>query len=327
MATSQLAAFNTITLPASGDLSASQFCFVDLASDGEAQICATTGEAAVGVLQNKPTAAGYEAAIQVGGVAVVKFGGAVTPGGQVMTDTSGRAIAQTGTNKVLGILVGTATTASGEYHPVLLQGADGTPGGGLETVSAPGAISASTYETHLEVDGTDAFTLGDGSIVGQRKRVTCITAANTPRGTVTLNGAQAAFGSERTAWVFTTVGQWVEWEWTATGWKIVGVGQQGVETVANAGTANPLCLVHLVSIADTVDFIQPAPEFAGQRSTWFATANSGTPVGTVSGLFYDEDGSADGIDINFNAAGDLAALESAGARWLATSLVSATIST
>ena len=45
MATSQLAAFNTITLPASGDLSASQFCFVDLASDGEAQICGTTGEA------------------------------------------------------------------------------------------------------------------------------------------------------------------------------------------------------------------------------------------------------------------------------------------
>lgn len=327
MATSQLAAFNTITLPASGDLSASQYCFVDLASDGEAQICATTGEAAVGVLQNKPSAAGYESAIQVGGVAIVKFGGAVTPGGQVMTDTSGRAIAQTGTNKVLGTLVGIVTTASGEYHPVLLQGADGTPGGGLETVSAPGAISASTYETHLEVDGTDAFTMGDGAIVGQRKRVTCITAANTPLGTVTLNGAQAAFGSERTAWVFTTVGQWVEWEWTATGWKIVGVGQQGVETVANAGTANPLCLVHLVAIADTVDFIQPAPEFAGQRSTWFATANSGTPVGTVSGLFYDEDGSADGIDINFNAAGDLAALESAGARWLATSLVSATIST
>jgi hypothetical protein len=327
MATTQLAAFNTATYPASGDLSASQYCFVDMASDGEVQICATTGEAALGVLTNKPTAAGYEASVQVGGQAIVKFGGTVTPGGTVMTDTSGRAIAHTGTNKVLGIYVGTANSASGEYHSVLLQGSDGTPGGGLESVSAAGAVSASTYETHLTVSGTVAYTMGDGSIVGQRKRITCISGASTPLGTVTLNGAQAAYGSEPTAYVFTTAGQYVEWEWTATGWKIVALGQAGIETVANAGTANPLCLVHQVEIADTVDFIQPDGLIAGQRSIWYATANSGTPVGTVSGLFYDEDFSADGIDVNFNAAADMADLVWVGPRWYAQALTSATIST
>ena len=325
MATNQLAAFTTITLPASGDLSASQFCFVDVASDGEVQICASTGEASIGVLQNKPTAAAYEATVQVGGVAIVKFGGAVTPGGQVMTDTSGRAIAQTGTNKVLGILVGTATTASGECHPVLLQGSDGTPGGGLETVSAPGAISVSTYETHLEVDGTDAFTMGNGSIVGQRKRITCITAANAPLGTVTLNGSEAAFASEPTTWTFTHAGQSVEWEWTATGWKLVALGQVGAESMVTTGTANPLCLLHLLNLDAANDYILAAGVIAGQRAIFLVTA--GANGSTVSGVFYDEDGSADGIDLNVNAAGDQAVVAWAGARWLAESLVSTTIST
>jgi hypothetical protein len=199
--------------------------------------------------------------------------------------------------------------------------------GGLEIVSAPGAISVAVLETLLEVDGTDAFTMGDGLYLGQRKRISLITAANTPLGTVTLNGAQAAFGTEPTAWVFTAVGQQVEWEWTATGWKLVDVVQAGSETVATNGSAKPLCLIHLITVGDTIDFIQPDAVWPGQRSTWFGVATAGAAVATVSGLFLDEDGSADGIDINFNAVGDLASLIWAGARWLATSLVSTTITT
>lgn len=196
---------------------------------------------------------------------------------------------------------------------------------GLETVSAPGAISPSVYETHLEVDGTDAFTMGDGSTVGERKRITCITAANTPVGTVTLNGSQAAFASEPTAWVFTTVGQFVEFEWTATGWKLVDMGQIGTESLTTTQTANPLCLLHFVNLSGTNDYIQGNGIIAGQRSIWMATA--GSTASTVSGVYYDEDASADGIDINLDAAGDLASLQWVGSRWLATTLVSATITT
>jgi hypothetical protein len=324
MATTQLETSGTVTLPASGDLSSSQYCFVDLASDGEVQICGTTGEASIGVLTNKPTAATYPAKVQVSGIAIVKFGGVVSPGGSVMTDTSGRAIAQTGTNKVLGVYVGTANSAENEWGSVLLQGSDGTPGGGLETVSAPGAISASTYETHLEVDGTDAFTLGDGSYVGQRKRITCITAANTPLGTVTLNGAQAAYGTEPTAWVFTAAHQFVEWEWTATGWKVVALGQAGTESLTTTQTANPLCLVHLVNLDAANDYIQPAGLIAGQRSIWVVTA--GANGSTISGVFYTTAGAATGVDVNVNAASDAAVLSWVNARWYADVLTSATIS-
>lgn len=327
MATTQLESTGTITLPASGDLSSSQYCFVALASDGEVEICDTSGEASLGVLTNKPSAAGYAALVQVSGVAIVKFGGTVSPGGQVMTDTSGRAVAHSGANKVLGTYVGSANVASGEWGSVLLQGSDGTPGGGLESVSAAGAVSPTVYETHLTVSGTVAYTMGDGSYAGQRKRITCIAADTTPLGTVTLNGAQAAYGSEPTAHVFTAAGQAIEFEWTATGWKIIDFRPAGVETVAAAGTANPLCLVHQVAIDGTDDWILPDGYVPGQRSIWQALSAANIPVGTVSGLFYDDsDGSADGTNVNMDAAGDLAVLEWVGARWLATTLVSATVS-
>jgi hypothetical protein len=323
MATQQLAAYNTITVPAGADLSAAQWKFVKLNSSGQAVVCDGVGDQPLGVLCNKPDEAGKAAEVQIGGVAKVQLGGTVTAGDKIMVNASALAVTQTGVNNVAGYAL--EGGSSGDRRSVALVGSDGTPGGGLETVSAPGAIAPSVYETHLEVDGTDAFTMGDGSIVGQRKRVTCITAANTPLGTVTLNGAQAAFGTEPTAYVFTTVGQFAEWEWTASGWKLVALGQTGAESLAAAATANPLCLLHLVNLDSTNDYIQSAPIVAGQRSIWLATA--GTGASTVSGLYYDEDGSADGIDINFNAAGDQAVLSAAGARWIADALVSATIST
>ncbi len=161
-------------------------------------------------------------------------------------------------------------------------------------------------------------------MIGQRKRIECSAVSGTPLGTVTV--ADMA-GTERTAWTFTTVGQAVVFEWQSGGWHTVEIRQLGIETVANAGTANPLCLVHQVAIADTVDFIQEDGLVAGQRSIWYATANSGTPVGTVSGLFYDEDFSADGVDILMNAAADMADLTWVGPRWYAQALTSATVGT
>jgi hypothetical protein len=197
--------------------------------------------------------------------------------------------------------------------------------GGLEVVAAPGAISTSVYETHLSaIDGTDAFTMGDGLYLGQRKRVTCTGASNTPLGTVTLNGAQAAYGTERTTWTFTTAGQWVEWEWTATGWKIIGLGQLGAESLSNGDTANPLCLVHFVNLTGANDYIQGDGVIAGQRSIWNVTA--GANGSTISGLFYDEDGQRRRHGHQRQRRRRPGGAAWVGSRWLAETLVSATVS-
>lgn len=321
MATAQLDAYNTITLPANADLSSYRYRLAKVNSSGYATYCTSTGERPVGVLINKPAAQGADASVQIGGVGIVEAGGSVTAGDALMTDTVGRAITRTGSNVVIGVAL--TSGSSGERISVALIPADGVPGGGIEAVSSAGAISPSTYETHLTVSGPVAYTMGDGQFYGQRKRITCVSAASTPLGTVTISDVYA---SERSAWVFTTAGQWAEWEWTSTGWKIVDVGQYGSEVLTTGQTANPLCLVHKVAIADTVDFLQPVAEFAGQRSIWLATANSGTPVGTVSGLFYLANGAATGVDVNFNAAGDSCVLEWVDSRWYAANLVSATVS-
>lgn len=326
MATQQLAAFNTLSLISGASLATSaQWRFGKVNSSGKVIVCSSTGEQAVGVICGNPDAADKAVPVQVGGIAKIEAGAAITAGDKVMTDTAGRAITHTGTNNVLGVAM-EAASGAGDRISVVIGAlvSDGTPGGGLETVSVAGAVAPGVYETHLSVTGTVAYTMGDGNHVGQRKRITCTVAATSPAGTVTLNDA---FGTEPLAHVFNTVGQTIEWEWTATGWKIVHYVPAGVEVVAAAGTANPLNLLHTVVIADTVDFILGAGLVPGQRSHWIATSNSGTPVGTISGLFYDEDGSADGIDVLMNAGGDSAFLEWTGARWLPITLVSATIGT
>lgn len=193
---------------------------------------------------------------------------------------------------------------------------------GVETVSAAGALEPRWHTSYLSVTNTVAYTLAAGTRLGQRKRIECSAVSGTPLGTVTV--ADMA-GSEPTAWVFTTVGQSLDLEWQSGGWHVIGIGEMGVETVANAGTANPLCLLHLVDIADTVDFIIPSGLVAGQRSMWTATANSGTPVGTVSGLFYTLAGAATGVDVQMNAASDHASLVWVGARWYPAVLISAAI--
>lgn len=190
------------------------------------------------------------------------------------------------------------------------------------TTHASGALNLHAHTNYLSVTNTVAYTLADGIRIGQRKRIECSAVSGTPVGTLTIN---AAWSTEPTSWVFTAVGQALELEWTATGWKLLLLRQIGTEALAASATANPLCLIHFVNLDGANDYIQEAGLIAGQRSVWMATA--GTTGSTISGVFYDEDASADGIDINFNAAGDLAVLSWPGTRWLGESLVSCTVTT
>jgi hypothetical protein len=319
MATTQLEAYNTISVLAGADLTASQFRFVKLSSG--AVVRCGTGEAAIGVLLNAP-ASGAIASVQIGGVAKVSADAAVTVDDKIMSSTDGQGATRTGVNNSLGIAM-TAAAAAGELFECKLEQSDGTPGGGVGSFENT-AITPSVGLALLTVDGTDtANTLADGTIPGQEIEIICVAASNTPVGTLTINDA---YGSEPTVYTFTTVGQGIKLKWTSTGWKLIKLSQIGTETVAADATANPLCLVHSVAVTNTVDFIQGSGLIAGQRSIWVAASNSGTPVGTVSGLFYTTAMAATGTDVNFNAASDSAVLCWVGARWYAETLVSATIS-
>lgn len=101
-----------ISLEAGGDLSANQYTFVDVASDGQVDVVSTAGAKAVGVLQDEPAAAGRVAKVGIEGVSKIKAGAAVTRGVEVVSDASGRAIAKSAADQfVMGTALESATAA------------------------------------------------------------------------------------------------------------------------------------------------------------------------------------------------------------------------
>lgn len=107
-------------LKANADLSSYQHRFVKLTS-GKVTYCNTTGEQAIGVLDDKPSAANVACCVLGfnGNVAKVEAGAAVSQGAEVMTDTVGRAITWLTKNAKLGIALN-AASAAGEKIEVLL---------------------------------------------------------------------------------------------------------------------------------------------------------------------------------------------------------------
>lgn len=95
-----------ITLVAADDLSANQYHFVKVNADGQVEL-ASDGEAALGVLQDKPGeatgVAGEAAAIRVYGVTKVVAGEAITAGNEVACDANGKAKVADSGDRVLGV--------------------------------------------------------------------------------------------------------------------------------------------------------------------------------------------------------------------------------
>jgi len=90
-----------ISLEAGQDLSAKQYFFVSVASDGQVDPTGD-GAAAVGVLQNDPAAAGRAAEICIGGVTKVSAGGTIAAGAAVASDAAGEAVTATTGDVILG---------------------------------------------------------------------------------------------------------------------------------------------------------------------------------------------------------------------------------
>lgn len=122
------------TFEAGADLSTKQYLGVKLSSDGQIDP-AGAGELCIGVLQNKPAAAGRAATVRVLGVTRMVAGGAIDPGAPVACDAAGKAVAaslavtdtQAGSatdaligSNVIGIHIGKTAAASSDIVPVLL---------------------------------------------------------------------------------------------------------------------------------------------------------------------------------------------------------------
>lgn len=116
-----------ITLVAAADLSAAQYKFVKLDSNGKAAAIAAATDLPIGVLQNAP-AAGEEAEILVAGGTKIKLGGNVAAAAVISPKNDGTAVA---------IAAGTDTTkyAVGQC---LAGGASGEVGTALINCAAAG---------------------------------------------------------------------------------------------------------------------------------------------------------------------------------------------
>src|SRR5579884_3674982 len=110
---------STIGVPASADLSASQFCFVAVNANGQLALPAAGGDAD-GILQDKPNAAGSAGEVGILGVSKLVVGaGGVTAGDLLASDVNGKAVTAAAGNKILCRAL--ATGAAGTIIPALIQ--------------------------------------------------------------------------------------------------------------------------------------------------------------------------------------------------------------
>jgi len=95
----------TIAVPAAADLSTLQYHAVKLNSSGEAAICTTIVDIAIGILQNKPDTAGLPALVAVEGASNIKLGGTLAIGALIGINGDAEGIADAATNFTLGVLL------------------------------------------------------------------------------------------------------------------------------------------------------------------------------------------------------------------------------
>lgn len=95
----------------------------------------------------------------------------------------------------------------------------------IQAVAAPGAITPTKRVVTLAVDGTDAYTLADGTNLGDEVLCIVVTGVNTPVGTITPATRATGYSNVTALGV---IGDFVQFLWTSTGWM---VGANGGVTV------------------------------------------------------------------------------------------------
>ena len=110
-----------ISVLADADLSAYQYHFVKLSADNTVGVCTGASDIPLGVLQNKPSAAGQVARGRVMGVSRVYTGvGGITFANKIGTDASGHGVPKSA-NKAVFLGEAMETTASTVLCAVILH--------------------------------------------------------------------------------------------------------------------------------------------------------------------------------------------------------------
>lgn len=117
MATKQ--ATTSITLKAAADLSTKQHLFMELSAAQTVNTCNAITDVAVGVLNNKPDAAGKAAEVDIAGTTKVVAGAAISAGARVAPMASGKAQTAVSTQFPRGIAL-EAAAADGDIIEILL---------------------------------------------------------------------------------------------------------------------------------------------------------------------------------------------------------------
>lgn len=167
-----------------------------------------------------------------------------------------------------------------------------------ETVSAAGNINTAVYLTRIAVSGTMAFTLPDGTVVGQRKKILCESAAAIPLATITITTPDTTTGFACSAtWIFDTAGQGFEvmWMGAGVGWRATNIwragtsGANGVVIGTTVLTGRNLWLEYSLSVTGTVSSTTtkglPNGSYVGETITINVTTAASIPVGALSGTY------------------------------------------
>ena len=110
-----------ISMPAGEDLSGHQFRFMTVNASGQV-VHANAADAKLGVLQNKPSAAGRGAEVCIGGTSKLIASGAINENAYLTSDGDGKAAATTTDNAQVGALALTPAGADGDTIFAMVTG-------------------------------------------------------------------------------------------------------------------------------------------------------------------------------------------------------------
>ena len=217
---------NPFSLPASGDLSASQYCGVTLNASGQLALPAAGGSV-IGVLYTKPNAITRPGTVYGpgSGIRKVRYGAAVTLAAPALkVNAAGQFIPASAADISAGSCVAIAVMAggSGEVGAAIIFGtAQQVPAGSFDDIvlgtTAPSNLTPITF---VQVTGTKTGVLANGVTPGQTKRFIQSVAASTPVGTITGAFAQNSGTAAATLSLGTTVGTIADFVWTGSVWRL-----------------------------------------------------------------------------------------------------------
>lgn len=184
-----------ISLIASADLSAKQYYACKIDSNGQIAL-AGAGENAIGIIQNKPTS-GSIVTVGTLGLSKAVYGGTVTAGQNLMSDSAGKLVTASGTNAVIAIAL--QGGSANEIHTVCLVTRTSTGTNTKSVISIPITLATITDAVDVLTNFTPGFA---GAITSVAFAVTVpvttaakATTLNLEIGTTNLTGGVVALTS------------------------------------------------------------------------------------------------------------------------------------